>query len=214
MQFITASLERLILFIYPTLVILIAAVVYKNKITLNHWLAIIITYSGIFIIFFPDIRGAHPPGLWWGVFLIFLSAFTYALYIAGSGDLIPKIGADLFTAWVMTISCIFVIVHFLLFNHSNVLHLPWQVYGIGFILAIICTVLPSFLVSKSIGLIGSSNFAVLGSLGPVSTITLAIFILGEKLTLYQVVGALVVIVGVSSLKWKKWWRTDPAKINA
>jgi len=203
LQYITASLERLILFIYPTLVVLISAVAYNKPIKKKHWLAIAITYLGIAVIFLPDISTSHSSDLWLGAFFIFLSAFTYALFIAGSGNLIPRIGSNKFTAWVMSVSCLFVIAHYLIAKDASVPDLPWQVYGIGAILAIFCTVIPSFLISQAINGIGAPNFAVLGSLGPVSTIVLAILILGEQITYHQLIGALIVIAGIISLQLLK-----------
>ncbi len=203
LQYITASLERLILFIYPTLVVIISAVAYKQPILKKYWLAIAITYLGIAIIFLPDVATSASQHLLLGGSFIFLSAFTYAMFIAGSGDLIPKIGSDIFTAWVMAVSCVFVIAHYLVLFQFNLPDLQWQVYGIGVILAIFCTVIPSFLISRAISSLGASQFAVLGSLGPVSTIGLAILILDERITWYQLIGAVVVIAGVSTLQLVK-----------
>lgn len=203
LQYITASLERLILFIYPTLVVLISAVAYKKPIKKKYWLAIAITYFGIAIIFLPDVATSSSSDILKGAFFIFLSAFTYALFIAGSGDLIPKIGSDRFTSWVMSVSCVFVIAHYLFLYQFEWPELPLQVYGIGVVLAIFCTVIPSFLISRAINGLGASSFAILGSLGPVSTIVLAILILGEQITWYQLAGAVIVIGGVSTLQQVK-----------
>ena len=202
LQFISASLERLILFVYPTLVILISAVFFRKKASKIQKIAILITYMGIFLAFVDDLSFTGS-NLWIGVGAIFLSALTYAFYLVGSGEMIPKIGAVKFTAYAMTVSSVMVILHYLIANSFEVLHQPWQVYALGFGMATISTVIPSFLISEAIKRLGASNFAIYGSVGPISTILLAIVFLGERLDIYQIFGTLVVIVGVSIINIKK-----------
>jgi len=201
LKFITASLERLILFIYPTLVIIITAVVLKKKATKIQVYAILITYVGIFIAFADDLK-VEGNGLWIGTISIFLSAFTYAIYLVGSGAMIPKLGPVRFTAYAMTVSCFMVILHYMVMNGYEVWHQPWQVYALGFSMAIFSTVIPSFLISEAIKRLGASNFAIYGSLGPISTIILAVIFLGERIDLYQIIGTIIVIVGVSIINIK------------
>ncbi len=202
LQFISASLERLILFLYPTLVVLISSIVLKKRATKFQIYAILLSYLGIVVAFADDLN-FESDGLWKGTFAIVISAFTYAIYLVGSGELIPKIGPVRFTAYAMTASCIMVILHYLTINSFEVLNQPWQVYAIGFSMAIISTVIPSFLISEAIKRLGASHFAIYGSLGPISTIILAILILGEKIDLYQILGTIIVIVGVSIINVKK-----------
>jgi drug/metabolite transporter (DMT)-like permease len=200
LKYISASLERLILFIYPTLVVLISAVIFKHKISRNQWSAIVITYLGIIVIFIPDMGKPGNNQVWMGSALIFMSGFMFAIYIIGSGKVIPKFGSVLFTALAMSVSCFCVIVHFLVSDIRGLFGFPAEIYIIGISMAIFCTVLPSFLMSEAIRRIGSSNFAIIGSLGPVSTIILAVIFIQEVLTIYQIVGTIIVIVGVSALK--------------
>ena len=202
LKFISASLERLILFVYPTLVILISMAFLKKKVTKIQVYAILITYFGIFIAFADDLT-FQSDQLWLGVISIFLSAFTYAFYLVGSGVLIPKLGAVRFTAYAMTLSCFMVIIHYLITNSYEVLNQPWEVYVIGFGMAMISTVIPSFLISEAIRRLGASNFAIYGSIGPISTIMLAIIFLGERIDFYQIIGTVVVIFGVSIINLKK-----------
>lgn len=202
LKFISASLERLILFVYPTLVILISWLVLRKRPTKLQVLAIAITYAGIFLAFANDLN-VTGNGLWKGVIFIFLSAFTYAIYLVGSGSMIPRIGPVRFTAYAMIVSCILVIIHYSIMHSTEVLHQPWQIYVLGFAMAIISTVIPSFLISEAIKRIGASNFAIYGSLGPISTILLAIIFLGERLDVYQIAGTVVVIFGVSIINLKK-----------
>lgn len=210
LKYISASLERLILFAYPTIVILISAIVFRKKIMSNQWLAIIITYLGIMVTFMPDIGSDTAGGFWWGSALIFMSAFTYAMFIAGSGNLIPRFGSVYFTALTMTVSCVCVIAHHVVTSGFVWEQLPTEIYIIAFCMAVFSTIIPSFLVSEAIKKMGSSNFAIVGSLGPVSTIILAVIFIQEVITVYQLIGTAIVIGGISVLKMKKelsWKRT-------
>jgi drug/metabolite transporter (DMT)-like permease len=202
LQFISASLERLILFVYPTLVIIITVVFLGKSASRIQIYAILVTYIGILIAFADDLK-FESDHLWLGVFSIFMSALTYAFYLVGSGVMIPKLGAVRFTAYAMTVSCIMVIFHYLITNSFEVLHQPWQVYALGFGMATISTVIPSFLISEAIKRLGAPNFAIYGSIGPISTILLAIIFLGERIDIYQVIGTVVVIIGVSIINLKK-----------
>jgi drug/metabolite transporter (DMT)-like permease len=202
LKYISASLERLILFVYPTLVILITWIALQKRPTRIQVFAIILTYGGILLAFADDLE-MSGNGMWKGVIFIFLSAFTYAIYLVGSGSMIPRIGPVRFTSYAMIISCILVIIHYSIMNTTEVLHQPWQIYALGFAMAVISTVIPSFLISEAIKRIGASNFAIYGSLGPISTIILAIIFLGERLDFYQIVGTAVVIFGVSIINLKK-----------
>ncbi len=201
LKFISASLERLILFVYPTLVILITWIIFSKKPSKIQILAILITYAGIFLAFANDLN-VSGEGLWKGVVLIFLSAFTYAIYLVGSGRLIPRIGPVRFTAYAMIVSCILVILHYSVVHSTEVFHQPWQIYALGLSMAIFSTVVPSFLIAEAIKRIGASNFAIYGSLGPISTIILAVIFLGETLDHYQIAGTIVVIIGVSIINLK------------
>ena len=202
LQFISASLERLILFVYPTLVIIISLLALKRNATKIQIYAIVITYAGIFIAFADDLD-VHGNGLWKGTIFIFLSALTYAIYLVGSGEMIPKLGSVRFTAYAMTVSCVIVILHYLATNNFEVFRQPWEVYALSFAMAAVSTVIPSFLISEAIKKIGASNFAIYGSIGPISTIVLAIIFLGERIDLIQIAGTIIVIFGVSIINLKK-----------
>ncbi len=202
LQFISASLERLILFVYPTLVILITAIYFKKKPSKIQLYAILISYLGIFIAFADDLS-FESSNLWIGVASIFLSALTYAMYLVGSGAMIPRLGVVRFTSYAMTVSCFMVIIHYLIMNKLEVFHQPWQVYAIGLAMAMVSTVIPSFLISEAIKRLGASNFAIYGSIGPISTILLAVAFLGERIDMYQIMGTIIVIFGVSVLNIRK-----------
>ncbi len=200
--YIKASLERIILFLYPTIVILFNKLFLKQQISKEQVYAIILTYVGIIIAFWNEVA-ISGSDTYLGGFFILLCAITYAAYLSGSGWLIPKFGVMKFTAYVMIVSCICVFVHYGITNKIDLLNYPWQVYLLGFLIAIFATVIPSFLVSTSIKLISSSNFAVIAAVGPISTIILAAIFLNEQLTLLQLLGAFAVIIGISLVSLNK-----------
>jgi drug/metabolite transporter (DMT)-like permease len=198
LQYVSAGIERLILFIYPTLVLLMSSFIFKEKIKPLQWLALIITYFGLAIAFFGEVDFGSPQkqNFFLGVVLIFVCAFTYAAYIVGSGRLIPKVGASKFNSYAMSFASVGVLLHFAVFGNVSLLHLPTPVYVYSFLMAIFSTVIPSYLVTASINRIGSDNAAIVGSVGPVSTILLAYFFLSEEITVWQVMGTMLILMGV------------------
>lgn len=208
LKYISASLERLILFVYPTIVVILSAIFLKKKITRQQVFAILLTYFGMVVIFsnfLMDISKNTNEAIFQGGILIFLSALTYAIYLIGSGQILPKIGTVRFTTYAMLVSCICVIIHYLVTqkNYEVVFDLPFQVYALSLAMAIFATVIPSYLISESIRRIGASKVSLLGSLGPVSTIGLSMIFLGESLTINQFIGAFFVIGGVILISKKK-----------
>ena len=202
LAYLKAGLERIILFVYPTLVVLLSWLFFKKKLNRTQSLAILITYIGVIITFWSEI-GISDETMYWGAFLIFLSALTYASYLVGSGWLIPKFGVLRFTSFAMMVSTLCIIVHYALTSEFDLLNYPKEVYYLGFAMAIFSTLLPSFMVSEAIKRLGASTFSIFGSLGPVSTIILAFFFLNERITYLQVFGMFVVIVGVTLVSRQK-----------
>lgn len=202
LQYIKAGLERVILFIYPTIVVLLSFVFFKNKISQKQTTAILVTYAGVLLTFWDEI-GLEGEAVFKGAFLILLSAITYAAYLVGSGWLIPKFGAAKFTAYAMIVSTICIFVHFLFSGTTGVFDYPKEVYFIGLAMAIFCTLIPSFLVSSAIEKLGANTFSIFGSLGPISTIILAFIFLDERISALQVLGIIIVIFGVSVLSKKR-----------
>ena len=197
LSYITASLERVILYSYPTIVLLITAIVFKKKISIHQVIAVALCYAGIFVAVWFGQSGEQNEDILLGSCLIFLSAVTYAIYLVGSGQLIPQLGVWVFTSAAMIVSALCVTAHFViarppvgLFDHA------WQVYAYGLAMAFFATVIPSFLISEGIKRIGASNAAIIGGVGPVSTIILASIFLGEQFTTPQMIGTVMVIAGV------------------
>ena len=195
LQYIKAGLERIILFIYPTLVIIISWLFFKKAITNKQVLAILITYIGVVIAFWGEVQ-LESTNIVVGGSLVFMSALTYAIYLVGSGWLIPKFGVVIFTSYAMIVSSACIIIQYIILDRQDIMSYPLELYLICIIMAVFCTIIPSYLVSAAIAKLGASDFSIIASLGPVSTIVLAYFFLEENLSYIQVLGAVVVILGI------------------
>ena len=198
LQYVSAGIERLILFSYPTLVLLMTAFIFKQKIKPIQWLALVITYFGLSIAFFGEVDFglSKNPNFIFGSVLIFICAFTYAGYIVGSGRLIPQVGAIKFNSYAMSFAAAGVLIHFFFQQNGSLWHQPSLVYAYSLLMAVFATVLPSYLVVLAINKIGSGNVAIIGSAGPVSTIILANIFLGEEITFWQLFGTAMILAGV------------------
>ena len=203
LQYISAGLERLILFLYPSFVLLINAAVFKEKINGNQKLALLLTYAGVALAYYGELHiDAGNPHFFVGSILIFICAITYALYIVGSGKIIPVVGATKFTAYTMLAATMGVLLHFLLMGNYQEISANTSFWYYGFLLAIVATVIPSFFISNALKKIGSNNLAIISGIGPVSTIIQAHFFLGEEIFAEQIAGTLLVVTGVLLTGWK------------
>jgi drug/metabolite transporter (DMT)-like permease len=203
LQYISAGLERLILFLYPSFVVLLNAIFLKEKVRKIQVWAIVISYVGMVIAYIGELQiDTGNAGFYRGTVLIFLCAITYAIYIAGSGHIIPKVGASKFTSYALLCSTAGVFLHYILRGNyeplQNSMHLWW--YGI--LLAVVATVIPTFLLSLALKKIGANNVAIISSIGPVSTILQAHIFLGEPIFTGQIVGTVLIIIGVLLLSIK------------
>ncbi|HAI75455.1 MAG TPA: hypothetical protein DCM08_04345 [Microscillaceae bacterium] len=204
LQYVSASMERLILFIYPTLVTVLGAFWFGRRIHLLQYGALALTYLGIGIALLGNHTAATHPQFAWGATLIFCTAFTYAIYLIGSEALIPKVGSTQFTAMAMGSAGVAVLIHYLsLHSWASLWRFPAEVYTLSFAIALISTVIPSFLVSLGIKRIGSGKASVVAAVGPISTIALAYIFLHEAITALQILGTGVVLVGVLLISWQK-----------
>jgi|JI8StandDraft_1071087.scaffolds.fasta_scaffold217146_1 drug/metabolite transporter (DMT)-like permease len=204
LMYISAGLERLVLFIYPTLVVLLNYIFFQRKLMKWDILALFITYSGILIAYLHDAQlGGENVNL--GVLCVLLSALTYAVYLMGSGHWIPKMGVNFFTtiAMLTAVACVF-LQFTVTRNWSRFLDFNCRILLIGFFLGVFTTVIPSYLISAGIHRIGSSKSSILSSIGPVSTLILAYFILGESIGFYQILGTFLVLLGVVLIGKRKY----------
>ncbi|GHN00134.1 permease [Cytophagales bacterium WSM2-2] len=198
LKYVSASIERLILFIYPTLVLLMSSFVFKEKIKPVQWLAVGVTYFGLAIAFLGEADFSSPQSreFLFGSMMIFVCALTYASYITGSGRMIPRVGAAKFNSYAMSFASIGVLVHFFIVSDASLFHLEPIVYLYGFLMAVFSTVVPSYLITTAINRIGSENVAIVSSVGPVSTIILANIFLDESVTTWQLIGTALILFGV------------------
>lgn len=205
LQFVSAGIERLILFIYPTLVLIMMSIVYGDKIKKIQWLAVCLTYLGLVVAFLAEANfdARSRDHFIQGSLYIFACAFTFAAYIVGSGRIIPKVGASKFNSYAMSIACSAVLVHFWIVSDQSLLHHEPRVYIYSICMAIFSTVIPSYLVAEGIKRIGSDNAAIAGSIGPVSTIIQAYIFLGEPVSVLQFAGTTFVLAGVLLIGRKK-----------
>ena len=203
LQYISAGLERLILVLYPTFVILINRIFFKQKIKQTHLIALLLTYSGIGIAYYDEMMiDTTNPYFFWGSALIFLCSLTYALYISGSGKVIPVVGASKFTAYAMLSATMGIFVHYILRGDYSGFTQASGMWGYGLLLAVIATVIPTFMLAAGLSKIGSNNVAIISGIGPVSTILQAHWILGEGIHGGQIIGTILVIAGVLLTGWK------------
>jgi drug/metabolite transporter (DMT)-like permease len=177
--------------------VLIGSFFFKQKLNRVHIWALLLTYGGIALAYFGELQfDAANPNFYLGSFLIFLCAITYASYIAGSGRIIPQVGATRFTAYAMLASTAGVFLHYLMRGSYTMLQQDAGVWKYGLLLGIVATVIPSFLLSFALKRIGSNNVAIISSVGPVSTIIQAHYILGEPVFTEQIAGTALVVAGV------------------
>ena len=196
LQYVSASLERNIIFTYPTFVLIMSKIFFKRKINNVQISAVLICYIGIMLAFYSDKTAYESSNLTKGTIFILLSAVTYALYLVKSDGLIKNTGTVRFTCISMIISCLAVLVHYVIVHGFDFFSFPYQVYLLGIGVAVIATVMPSFLMTNGIRLIGSSNMAIVASVGPIATIFLSNFILKESISMMHIVGTAFVLLGV------------------
>jgi drug/metabolite transporter (DMT)-like permease len=198
LEFISAQMERLTLFTYPAIVAALAWMFLGEQVNAKILLAIGLSYAGVWLMYGQE-RSFTPDGnTGWGVFLVFGAALSYSLYVLFAKPVMQKIGSREFTSLAMIGSTFFVAVHYLL-THSVSEFFEAQpiVYVYGLVLAFVCTVIPSFMINEAILKIGATRTTVIGSVGPVLTMFLAVMVLDEPSSWQHFAGMAVAIVGVS-----------------
>jgi drug/metabolite transporter (DMT)-like permease len=207
LQYISAGLERLILFLYPSFAVLINSVAFRQRMSRVQIGALLLTYTGIGIAYLGELKiDTGNAYFYWGSFLVFLCAITYAFYLAGMGRIVTVLPPAKFTTYSMLVAIGGVFLHFLVRGWiSRNFKVPANAQNLwlyGILLALFATVIPSFMLSAGMKKIGANNAAIVTSIGPVSTILQAHFILGDPIFAEQVIGTLLVIAGVLLTGWK------------
>ncbi len=201
LQFISAQLERMTLFVYPTMVSILSFLFFKQHITRNMLLATLLTYAGIAVMYYQEslLIGDHTAK---GMLLIGLSAFSFAFYMVFSKAYIQQLGSRLFTSVAMLGASLFIFIHFAINQPFESLILSSQMYLMIAIIAIPCTLIPSFLIAEAIARIGPANTSIANGSGPMITLIAAISILGEPFSLIYLLGMGLIIFGVYLLSKK------------
>ncbi|OQX01464.1 MAG: EamA family transporter [Thiothrix lacustris] len=200
LQHISAQLERLTLYTYPIMTTLLGWLFLREKITRQIVMALILTYSGIVLLYAHEAQWNADKAML-GVTLVTGAALTFAFYVVFSKRLIGKLGSLLFTSIAMLASTLFIFVHFLATHTlADLGVLPLPVWGYAVLLAVFSTLLPSFMVSEAIHRIGAAKTSIVGTIGPVFTILLAVWLLGEPFGWFHLAGMALVMGGVSLLR--------------
>ena len=199
LQHVTASLERLILYLNPTLVLLLGWLLHRQRVSAGQLRALALSYAGIVVTFGHELRveGGHVA---LGAALVFGSALSYALYLVLSGQEVRRLGALRLTGLASTVACVLCLLQFLLLRPVDTLWtLAPPVWGLSVLNATLCTVVPVVMVMMAVERIGASAAAQVGMIGPVTTVLLGIVLLGEPLTPWVVAGTVLVLAGVGLL---------------
>jgi drug/metabolite transporter (DMT)-like permease len=198
LRYISASLERIVLFIYPTLVVLLSALFLRRPITRNVAILLAASYAGVALSVMGDLKpGVQGTAL--GVALVLGSALCYATYLMRSGRTVARLGSTRVTAYATSIACVICVLQFFTLKPLSALHQPWQVHALAISMSVFSTVLPIWLYTEATRRLGASTTAMIGSLGPIFTLMLAYAFLEESVSLAQWVGAAIVIFTVSRL---------------
>ena len=195
LQYVTAALERLILYLSPTLVVVLSSFVLRMHFGRYEWGALALCYGGILLVFWHD-ASLEGGQVLLGSGLVFASAVCYAIYLIMSGELVQRLGAIRLTAYAMCVSSFAVFAQFAVLNPISALRQPQAVYGLSLLNALLCTVLPVFATMLAVERIGAGRASMASMVGPVSTIALAYLFLDERISVWQLAGTALVLTGI------------------
>lgn len=195
LQYVSAGLGRLLQFTYPTIVFVLSAALFGKQATARELAALALTYGGLLLVFAPSIESAQRD-FWLGAALVFAGALCYAVYLAAGAEVIARVGSVRFTAYAMSAASAACIVQFFLLRPLAALELPAPVYGYAIAMAVVSTAIPAFMISEALKRVGANTVAVVGAVGPVTTIAFGWLGLDEPITPLQVAGAALVLIGV------------------
>ena len=204
LQYISASFERLILYLNPTLVLVLGWVLYKRKITFRQGMAMAVSYSGVLLVFGHEVS-LVGDNIALGAILVFGSAITYAIYLTYSGELVQRLGSLRLAGLATTVACFFCILQFVLLKPVAALNVVPEVIWLSMLNAIVCTVLPVLMIMMAIERVGPGLTSQIGMIGPLSTLTMGAFFLNETFNLWILMGTVLVLGGV-------FWVTKAPKV--
>ncbi|OOG41055.1 EamA family transporter [Polaromonas sp. A23] len=195
LAYISASFERLILYLNPTLVLLLGLVLYGRRITLTQVIGMAVSYGGVVLVFGHEINLLGREAAW-GALLVFLSAVSYAIYLVYSGEMVRRLGALRLVGLATTVACICCIVQFLVLRPMGAAAVAPEVIWLSVVNATLCTAVPVLMVMMAIERVGAGLAAQAGMVGPMSTILMGVLILGEPFTGWVAAGTVLVIAGI------------------
>jgi drug/metabolite transporter (DMT)-like permease len=195
LQYVSASLERLILYLNPTLVLLMGLVLFKRKVAARQWLALGISYAGVLLVFGHEARWAGANAAL-GAALVFGSAVSYAVYLVFSGEEVRRLGSLRLTGLATSVACLLCIAQFVLLKPLSAAVVPPAVLWLSLLNATACTFAPVLMVMMAIERMGAGATAQTGMVGPVATITLGVLVLDEPFTPWIAAGTAVVLLGI------------------
>jgi drug/metabolite transporter (DMT)-like permease len=195
LQYISASLERLILYLNPTLVLALGVLLFKRRVDARQLAALAVSYCGVLVVFGHEVTltGAHVA---LGAALVFGSALSYAVYLVYSGEEVKRLGALRLTGLATTVACVLCIVQFLVLRPMSALAVAPEVVWLSVLNATVCTFAPVLMVMMAIERIGAALAAQTGMVGPLSTILMGVLILGEPFTAWVAAGTVLVLAGI------------------
>ena len=196
LQYITASLERLILYLGPTLVLLLGWALRGRRITRGQLAATAVSYCGALLVFGIELRVAPTGATAWGALLVFISTFTYALYLFYSGEFVQRLGSLRLVGLATAFACVCCIAQFLLVKPLVAAQVAPEVIWLSVLNATLCTAVPVLLVMMAVERLGPSLASQVGMIGPLSTIAMGIVILGEPFTPWLAAGTALVVAGI------------------
>jgi len=195
LAYISASLERLILYLNPTLVLLLGLLLYQRHIARHQALGMAISYLGVLFVFGQEITLAGADAAL-GALLVFLSAISYALYLSFSGELVKRLGSLRLVGLATTVACLLCIGQFVLLRPLSAALVAPEVIWLSVLNATLCTAMPVLLVMMAIERIGAGLAAQTGMVGPMSTILMGVVVLDEPFTASVAAGTLLVLAGI------------------
>jgi drug/metabolite transporter (DMT)-like permease len=198
LQYISAGLERLIVFTYPTLTLLIAVLVFGRPFGRKDVAALLVTWAGVALAFAHDLDfSGDTRAVWLGGGYVLASSVCYAIYLAGAGEVVVRLGSLRVSALAACVSSAAIFIHFAATRPLSELAQPAPVLLLAAVMALFSTVLPVFMQMAAIRRLGAARAAVIGTVGPVTTIALGALVLGEPISAVQIAGTVLVLLGVT-----------------
>jgi drug/metabolite transporter (DMT)-like permease len=198
LEYVSAGLERIILYLNPTMVLVVSALALGKRIDSRQWLAMVVAYAGVLLVFFHDVRvDGEAAAL--GSALVFTGAITYAIYLIFAGEIVNRVGSIRLVAYASASSTFFCVLQAVIMNPLGMLSQAPAVYGLSLLNASLCTFVPMLLIMAAVKQVGSGLAAQSGVVGPVATVFMGWYFLGEPIGLMQVLGVVMVLVSMGIL---------------